>query len=123
MRITKQREIILQILREKRSHPTALEIYNMAKEHIHDISLSTVYRTLKDMVEKGEIVELHMEGETKARYDLNLDNHAHFKCRHCGRIFDIEIMFPLKLIGFKVERTDIYIYGICSQCSKKEVLA
>ncbi len=121
--MTKQRETILQILREHRNHPTALEIYDLAKRVIPEISLSTIYRTLKEMVERGEITELHIEGETKARYDLNYDNHAHFKCRDCGRIFDIDIMFPLKLVGFKVEKMDIYIYGLCSECAKKEVLA
>ncbi len=75
------------------------------------------------MVEKGEIMELHLEGETKARYDINHDNHAHFKCRDCGKIFDIEIMFPLKLVGFRVERMDIHMYGLCHGCAKKEVKA
>jgi Fur family peroxide stress response transcriptional regulator len=123
MRITKQREVILKILAERRDHPTAFEIYEHAKNLFPEISLSTVYRTLKEMVERGEVIEIRMDGETKARYDINTGNHAHFRCRNCGRIFDIDILFPLKLIGFKVEKVEVYIYGLCDECAKKEVIA
>jgi Fe2+ or Zn2+ uptake regulation protein len=71
MRITKQREVILKILAERRDHPTAFEIYEHAKNLFPEISLSTVYRTLKEMVERGEVIEIRMDGETKARYDIN----------------------------------------------------
>ncbi len=123
MRITKQREIIIKVLSERKDHPTAFEIYQEAKNIFPEISLSTVYRTLKEMVEKGEIVEIRMEGESKARYDINTDKHAHFKCRDCGRIFDIDIFFPLRIVDFKVEKVDVYIYGLCADCAKKEVRA
>jgi len=123
MRSTKQKEVILKVLAERRDHPTAFEVYQHAKNIFPKISLSTVYRTLKEMVEKGEVVELRLDGETKARYDINTGNHAHFRCRECGRIFDMEILFPLKLVGFKVERVDVCIYGLCVECAKKEVRA
>ncbi len=124
MKITKQREVIYEILRKNRNHPTALEIFDEAKRILPDISLSTVYRTLKDMVVHGDVVEIKLEGESKARYDLNTgEDHAHFKCRACNRIYDVSLMLPLDLVGFKVEKVDVYIYGLCPECSQKEVTA
>ncbi len=124
MKITRQREVIFEILKKNRNHPTALEIFDQAKKVLPDISLSTVYRTLKDMVVHGEVLEIKFEGESKARYDLNRgDDHAHFKCRMCGKVYDVSLMLPLDLVGFKVERVDVYIYGLCPDCAQKEVMA
>ena len=50
---SKQREEIINILKESYSHPTAEEVYLLAKEKNPNISLGTVYRNLKLLTEEG----------------------------------------------------------------------
>ena len=47
---SKQREEILNVVKEMRNHPTAEEIYEISKETIPNISLGTVYRNLNTLV-------------------------------------------------------------------------
>ncbi len=55
VRITRPRRIILNILTETEDHPDALEIFRRAVEIDSSISLSTVYRTMKLLEERGAI--------------------------------------------------------------------
>ncbi|ACD73045.1 Ferric uptake regulation protein [Brucella abortus S19] len=55
VRITRPRRIILNILNETEDHPDALEIFRRAVEEDDSISLSTVYRTMKLLEERGAI--------------------------------------------------------------------
>ena len=62
VRITRQRRIILQILSEATDHPDAMELYQRATSVDDSISLTTVYRTLKLLADKGEIHRHAFEG-------------------------------------------------------------
>ncbi len=69
-RMTKQRKIILDVLKNTTSHPTADWIYDQVREVLPNISLGTVYRNLKVLKEMGEIMELDF-GSTYSRFDGN----------------------------------------------------
>ena len=70
IRMTEQRKLILNILRSTKSHPTADWIYQEARKEIPNISLGTVYRNLKILVQAGEILEMDF-GSGYSRYDSN----------------------------------------------------
>ena len=57
---SKQREEIINILKESYAHPTAEEVYLLAKEKNPSISRGTVYRNLNFLVEKGEIIKMYL---------------------------------------------------------------
>jgi Fur family peroxide stress response transcriptional regulator len=87
-RDTKQREAIIRILRNTRSHPTADQIYDEVRQDIPNISKGTVYRNLQLLAEDGAVSVLNIDG-TQNRYEQKREAHYHFKCETCRRVFDL----------------------------------
>ena len=84
---SKQRGEIINILKESYSHPTAEEVYLIAKEKNPNISRGTVYRNLNFLVEKGEIIKIDMNTGSD-RYDYLRKEHSHIICAECGKVID-----------------------------------
>ena len=101
---TKQKEVILRVLRGTTSHPTASWIYDEVRREIPNISLATVYRNLKLLKERGEILELEFNG-TLGRFDARTDNHYHFRCEKCNRVFDVDAPVGEELNGVVARKT------------------
>lgn len=123
MRMTSQRALILDFLKGVKTHPTALEIYKAIRVKLPNISFGTVYRNLNFLKEKGLIQELKMAAIS--RFDGNIENHYHFRCRLCGKVEDIEMPVTESLINIAQKRTnslieshEIQFTGTCSQCKK-----
>ncbi len=121
-RRSKQKEAILRILRETTSHPTADWIYEQVRKEIPTVSLGTVYRNLKTMKEQGVILEMEFSGNL-SRFDGNSDNHHHFRCDNCGRVFDIDEPVDNELdervatsTGFLVSYHRLEFRGLCIDC-------
>ena len=55
MKYSKQRELILKTLQENVIHPTADEIYHLARKEMPSLSLATVYRNLNQLAENNVI--------------------------------------------------------------------
>ena len=122
--LTPQRIAIIEFLKKSSNHPCVDTIYQAIKKKYPSISPATVYSTLQLLKEIGEIQELHIRGE-KACYDPIPHRHHHLLCRQCGRIVDVEIdgcpIANNKLIReHKIEDVQAYLYGICSECLKRE---
>jgi Fur family ferric uptake transcriptional regulator/Fur family peroxide stress response transcriptional regulator len=121
-RLTKQKATILEILRSVESHPTAEWIYQEARKRIPGLSLGTVYRNLNQLKENKEILELNY-GSTQSRFDGKHDNHYHFCCSCCGRVFDVH-MPVIRSIETKAKAASDFLitghrlefYGLCSEC-------
>ncbi|MGI6566985.1 MAG: transcriptional repressor [Firmicutes bacterium] len=122
VRNTKQREVILSVLRGTDTHPTADWIYQEVRRELPNISLGTIYRNLRILVESGDALELSFSGES-SRFDGNPKNHYHFACTKCGNVYDIDL--PVvdglndaaeKLSGHKVKSHRLEFYGICQEC-------
>jgi Fur family peroxide stress response transcriptional regulator len=123
-RFTRQRAAILKILRNTRSHPTADRIYEAVKQQIPNISKGTVYRNLKILRETGKISELNLSG-TVSRFEGRKDNHYHFRCEKCGRVFDLDEPVNKELddkiarnTGFTVSYHQLEFRGLCKECKK-----
>ncbi|HHU91622.1 MAG TPA: transcriptional repressor [Halanaerobiaceae bacterium] len=124
-RMTKQRKLILEVLRSTDSHPTADWIYEQVKKEIPNISLGTVYRNLRLLSEMNKISVLDF-GSSYSRFDGNPHNHYHFICNNCEQIFDIEMPFNERLnekinneTPFLVENHRIDFTGLCPECQNK----
>jgi len=83
-----QRTAIYHFLRTHAIHPTAETIFEAVRPEQPTLSLTTVYNTLKLLVEKQAVREIIIEG-SELRYDADMSEHGHFKCLHCGRIYDL----------------------------------
>jgi len=125
-RLTKQRRIILEVLRGTTCHPTADWIYEQARRQIPEISLGTIYRNLQNLVLEQEIQELKY-GSTFRRFDGNAQLHYHFVCQKCGQVIDLNMPVHSELnqeaadaVGGLVKDHRLEFYGICLQCQKEE---
>lgn len=121
-RSTKQREAILQVLRNTRSHPTADQIYDEVRKDFPNISKGTVYRNLEVLEDDGAISVLKING-TQSRYEVKQERHYHFRCEKCERVFDLDepVLFELdeqvaKNTGFKVKYHQTEFCGFCKDC-------
>lgn len=122
MRITPQRRLIFRLLAEDESHPTMDDIYLKIKSEMPNVSRSTIYNTLRELVEMGELNIVDNWGSNGTRYDLNASHHHHLYCVQCHKLIDIEeeiesIEVPdQNETGFKVQRSQVTFFGICSDC-------
>lgn len=122
MRLTTQRQIILEELTKVTSHPTAGEVYDMVRKRLPRIGLGTVYRNLELMAESGVIVKLEVGG-TQKRFDATTDLHYHIRCSGCGKVDDIELPVQHEINRIASEETDYQILGhhiefsgVCQTC-------
>lgn len=122
---TRQREAILKVLRETNTHPTADWVFNQVRKEIPNISLGTVYRNLRLLCQSGEVLELDMCG-TLSRFDARTDNHYHFRCLKCGRVFDLDEPVDEGLdrkiarrTGFDVKYHRLEFRGFCVDCKNR----
>jgi len=124
LRRTRQKEAILEVLIGTTSHPTADWIYNEVRKEIPNISLGTVYRNLRILCENGEILELDLCG-TLSRFEAKRDNHYHFRCEKCYRVFDVDMPVNKQIdrrvahkTGFKVSYHRLEFRGLCKECQE-----
>lgn len=123
--MTRQRRVILEELRKLESHPSADEVYEMARRRLPRISLGTVYRNLEILSEYGMIGKLELGG-TQKRFDGNVRNHYHVRCIRCGSIKDVP-MEPLTIIentlneltDYEIIGSRLEFIGVCPRCRKE----
>jgi Fe2+ or Zn2+ uptake regulation protein len=127
-RLTPQRSLILQILEATPGHPTAVEIYLQVKQHLPNVHLSTIYRTLRWLQEEGLVnPRVFAEPTRQERFDANHPSeHSHFFCQSCGEV--VEFVEPALKdqitsnfeahTGAQVKQASLVLYGTCAKCQK-----
>ncbi len=124
-RHSRQREHIYQLVASSKSHPSAEDVYSAAKEHITTLSLGTVYRNLRLLVDEGKLREVTVEGSAVTRFDGMTEEHEHFICTTCGKIKDLELTLheteyqnvSARLEGDIITSHKLSYFGICKECS------
>ncbi len=121
--LTRQREVVLEVIRESPEHPTANDVFDAARAKLPGISFATVYNSLKFLKTAGHIAEIQF-GNAASRYDGVMHKHDHAICIECGRLVDIDIEHPKKLVeqasaqsGFRAESLELTLRGVCPDCS------
>ena len=109
MNYSRQRNLILDIVKNTSSHPTAEWIYQEAKKELPSIGIATVYRNLNTLADLGEIRRLS-SGDGQDRFDGMADEHFHMKCRCCGGLVDLEPEGEEKLLEFCLLMPKILIW-------------
>jgi Fe2+ or Zn2+ uptake regulation protein len=122
LKMTPQRECIFRVLSGSEVHPTADAVYAAAREEMPMMSLKTVYQTLNDLAEMGEIQQLDL-GTGSTRFDPNIDRHHHLVCTQCGKVRDLYASFDVqvpaaKRQGFSVGSAEVIFRGLCSDCRR-----
>lgn len=125
-RNTKQRTLILDIVRAHGDHPTAEDIYRDVHEQNPKVSRGTVYRNLNLLEETGDIISIEVPGGN--RFDRRCDPHAHVICCSCGAVCDAMVEhdhtvdgMAERQTGYIITRHETLFYGICPSCQEKKV--
>ena len=120
--MTRQRRIILDMLRADPSHPTADEVYRAVRKRLPRISLATVYRNL-DLLDHDGLIERVRFDDGPAHYDGHLGPHHHVRCVMCGKLADVPPEFcrlqPCELdrsTGYELVSCHVEISGVCPRC-------
>src|SRR5215213_9374545 len=95
--LTKQREVVLQVIRDAEQHLTANEVFTSAKDLLPSISFATVYNSLRFLKEAGHIAEIQF-GNGASRFDRMTSRHDHAICTKCSKLVDIEMDLPVEIL-------------------------
>lgn len=122
---SKQREEILNFIKESHTHLTAEEIYLSLKAKNSTVSKGTVYRNLNVLVEDNLIIKLPIDNGPD-KYDYIHTPHHHAVCKKCGKVYDFDYEIDIKKLKrsilLKTDLEDISDYiivqGICKKCNK-----
>jgi Fe2+ or Zn2+ uptake regulation protein len=118
-----QRIKILAYLDSNRVHPSADTIYRALKKDMPTLSKTTVYNTLKALVEHKVVTELSLF-ENEIRYEYNQDRHIHFKCIACQAVYDIDKQYKCykdqMIQGHRIIEHQVIFKGICKNCLKRQ---
>ncbi len=124
MNYSKQREALITLLKNTRSHPSADWLYENLRKDFPNISLGTVYRNLAFLSERGEIMKIRT-ASNKEHFDGDTHKHHHFVCRRCDKILDVSIEGIEKAekqaaekLQADVENSSLVFYGLCKECSQ-----
>ncbi len=121
LKVTPQRQAIFRILHDAETHPTAESVYAAVTREMPTVSLRTVYQTLNDLSDMGEILQLDL-GTGSSRFDPNIDKHHHLVCSGCGRVVDVYAdtsglrVAPRQRHGFDIDTTEVVFRGTCPDC-------
>lgn len=127
LKVTYQRQAILEVLAVGRQHFTAQEVFERVHHRFPEIGFATVYRFLRKLTEYKFVSEVRMGG-LPARYELApARHHDHMSCVECGKIVEFENYAIENLqekvaeeLGFELTGHVLELYGRCSECQKKK---
>lgn len=129
-RNTKQKQLILTLLKETDRPMSINEIYTLVVLELPKIAKSTIYRNIDSLVNQNLIDKYHFnDNEIFYRIKADSSEHKHFIiCDDCKKIFDLpicpihEIENAMEEKGFIIKKHQIQIIGTCKDCalSKKK---
>ena len=121
--LTKQRQAVLQAIRESDEHLTANEVFEDARRVLPGISFATVYNSLRYLKNEGLIGEVRF-GTDATRYDRRLTRHDHAICSKCEKLVDLDLTIPDTLVKeaarrskFKPDSIELTLRGTCPECA------
>jgi Fur family ferric uptake transcriptional regulator len=128
LKYTKHRASIMKVLTESDQPIAAEQVFLMLQGKGDNANLSTVYRTLESLAEKGLVIKNSIGSDTKALYEINRMEHKHHLiCMGCKKMLlvdgcpfdEYEKMLQSKM-GFDVTGHKLEIYGYCEKCRRSD---
>ena len=126
IRITGQRRVLAETLKEAGRAVTARELFMEAKAAWPDMNFSTVYRNIQILKDIGLACEIAgSDGNTLYAYRDDEEHHHHMICKGCGKTIPFEFC-PIEELkgvfddaGFVPTGHSFEVYGYCRECSKR----
>jgi Fur family peroxide stress response transcriptional regulator len=120
--LTRQRGVVLDVVRASERHMTASEVYDAARKLSPSISYATVYNSLRYLKDAGLLSEITF-GNAASRYDRETGRHDHAICSSCGKLVDLDLPQTVELMRvaarhsrFKPESIHLTLVGLCPDC-------
>ncbi len=125
-KLTSQRDVILKVFLEAEGHLTAEEIYHRARAEDPTLGFTTVYRTMKLLVECGIArSDKFDDGHLRYEYDYRRQHHDHLVCTECGLVVEFYNEFIeaeqeriTREFGFETTSHSLKIFGVCGTCQE-----
>jgi Fe2+ or Zn2+ uptake regulation protein len=121
-RMTSQRLVLHRVLAELGRHASAEEIARVSAERLPGLSLPTVYATL-ELFEGLGLVRRVDAGGPAALFDPRIEPHAHFACRSCGAVLDLDAPVDAtaaeaaaRAAGAEPAGVEVLVRGRCAAC-------
>jgi len=125
LRMTPQRQLILDVVSSMRGHISADQVYRQVAAHFPDVNITTVYRTLEVLEERGYVRHTHFHDGRSQFERTDEPAHQHLVCKMCGtdREMDLSVLEPLaqdllRRFGFEADFSHTAIVGVCEACRK-----
>lgn len=125
-RLTRAREVVLEVVRSANRHLTPAEILDRAKDKYPRLGLATVYRTLDLLVELGYIQRIHLEESCHSYAPMGRPHGHHLVCSSCGRaveFVDCDLEPLIKSMraktGYAIDVHVLELMGRCPSCQGK----
>lgn len=125
-KFSRQRQAILECLKNTDCHPSAGWLYDNVRKEIPNISLGTVYRNLAELRRSGDILAF-TPGDGTERFDGNTKPHYHFYCSSCRSVLDVDIpaiedsdQKAAQALGCEVDYHNLIFYGTCRNCKETQ---
>jgi Fur family ferric uptake transcriptional regulator len=124
-KLTEPRRVLIRHIFDAHKHFDADELVADLHASGRKVSRSTVYRTLRLLVEAGLLRELRLTNRTAYEHDYGYPAHDHLHCTECNRVVEfinddiVKIREAISLQnGFRAEAHRFIITGICPACSR-----
>jgi Fur family peroxide stress response transcriptional regulator len=129
LRVTPQRLWIFREMARSDDHPDAETIRRRLRRRLPNLSLDTVYRTLRLLEEIG-VASAVFSDPGRVRFDANTVPHHHFVCTKCRAVRDFyadevgQLQLPEEVRAWgQVTSTHLEVRGICTRCRGKAARA
>lgn len=117
----------MSVMQEAGRHLDAKELYRRASDRDPNISLATIYRSLRVFKEQGLINERRL-GQARCYYEMrHSGEHQHLVCDACGQVIEFESSLIRKLVAevqrrnnFSVTKVELYLEGHCHKCKEEK---
>ncbi len=129
-RITPQRQMVLEAVRECGSHCTPEEIYDRVSARATAVNRTTVYRNLEFLVDIGLVTVAHVRGNRTVYEAAGPHPHHHLICQRCDAVMHMEHAPVAEFFAriaqeqrFEVKTDHLVLFGVCAECHSAETSA
>ena len=123
LRSTRQRAAVSALLDRLDDFRSAQEIHEELRRDGEGIGLTTVYRTLQNLSESGEVDVLRTDSGEAVYRRCSTHHHHHLVCRRCGRTVEVEgpaveswAQRVAEENGFSEVSHTVEVFGVCAKC-------
>jgi Fur family ferric uptake transcriptional regulator len=124
-KLTEPRRILVRHIFSSHKHFDADELVADLRAAGRSVSRSTVYRTLRLLVDAGLLRELRLTNRTAYEHDYGYPSHDHLHCTECNKVVEFRndaIRQAREAIsrehGFRASGHRFIITGVCAECSR-----